>query len=423
LRIVSERYICVVVERLDSGRPSVPVRRRVATAAVLLGLVVAAFEGTVVASAMPTIVRELGGMTDYAWVFSSFLIASTLAVLVCGKLADAFGRMPVFVGGMGLFLVGSALCGASTSFGELIGFRVLQGLGAGALQPIAMVISADMYTLEERARVQALFTSAWGVSNVVGPVIGGWIVMHASWRWVFLVNVPVGALAVALLVASYRDPADARRGTASTTSTILRDPVVRSGLVGGAFVGSILYTCAAYVPLWMSARSGADALAAGVALVPLLVGWAFGSSFGVRVLVRHGMRASVGGGFAIALAGAAALAFVVAFRLPAAWALAAMGLLGLGVGPAASTSLVASQSSVPWRHRGAVTSAVYAARMLGGSLAVTAIGAAGAWTRDAAVARFAGVAILALGATLSSLELAPRGRGAVVSEALCTPAE
>jgi hypothetical protein len=436
-------------------------RRRVATAAVLLGLVVAAFEGTVVTSAMPTIVRDLGGMSAYAWVFSAFLIASTLAVLVCGKLADAFGRRPVFVGGMALFLLGSALCGASTSFAQLVAFRVVQGLGAGAIQPVAMTISADIYTLEERARVQALFNAAWGIANVVGPVMGGFIVLHASWRWVFFVNVPVGLLAAALLFVSYRDPERASRPrvgvpgallagfTVAVASlgvepggldarvrigllaaaavavcvlwkhelrtespilpaTALRHPAVRAGLVAGAFVGGILYTCAAYVPLWMIAQGGRNALAAGLALVPLLVGWALGSAFGVKVLVRHGMRASVGGGFAIAFVGAAGLAVVVARGLPVGWALLGMALLGLGTGPAASSSLVAAQSSVAWRDRGSVTSAVYATRMLGGSLAVATLGALGAWTEEVAAARFTGVALLGFGAMASLLAMSPR---------------
>ncbi len=435
-------------------------RRQVATAGVLLGLVVAAFEGTVVTSAMPTIVRELGGMRAYAWVFSAFLVASTLAVLVCGKLADAFGRRPVFVGGMALFLLGSALCGGATTFAQLVAFRVVQGLGAGAIQPIAMTISADIYTLEERARIQALFNGAWGIANVVGPVMGGWIVMHASWRWVFLVNVPVGVLAAALLVGSYRDPVRVRRqpigahgallagatvalaslaiepgGFGAQTRVVLaavaaaavwalwrherrtarpilpaaalRHPAVRSGLVAGAFVGAMLYACAAYIPLWMSGHGTHDALAAGLALMPLLVGWAVGSSFGVNVLVRRGMRASVGGGFALAFAGAAAVAVSVARGWPLTFTFAAMALLGLGTGPAASSSLVAAQSSVAWQHRGAVTSAIYATRMLGGSLSVAALGFLGAHSSDPALARFTALALLAFGAMASSLAMAP----------------
>ena len=451
-------------------------RRKVATAGVLLGLVVAAFEGTVVTSAMPTIVRELGGMRAYAWVFSAFLVASTLAVLVCGKLADAFGRRPVFVAGMALFLVGSALCGVSTSFTQLVVFRVIQGLGAGAIQPVAMTISADIYTLEERARVQALFNGAWGIANVVGPVMGGWIVMNASWRWVFLVNVPVGVLSAALLVGSYRDPVRARRqpvgahgallaGSAVALASLviepgafggqlrvalsaiaaasvwalwrherrtprpilpaaaLRHPAVRSGLVAGAFVGAILYACAAYIPLWMSAHGTRSALDSGLALMPLLVGWAFGSSFGVKVLVRRGMRASVGGGFALAFAGAAGVAVSVAFGLPLVFALTAMALLGLGTGPAASSSLVAAQSSVAWQYRGAVTSTVYAARMLGGSLSVAALGALGTHTTDVATARFVAIALMAFGAMASLLLMAPGTLAARVGDVVHAPAE
>ncbi len=172
--------------------PAAGSSRRLVTVAVLLALVVAAFEGTVVTGAMPTIVAELGGLEIYSWVFSAFLVASMIGILACGKLADAYGRRPVFIAGMGLFLAGSALSGAARSIDALIAFRVIQGLGAGAIQPIAMTISADLYTLRERVRVQTLFTAAWGSANALGPLIGGWIVIHASWRWVFLVNVPVG---------------------------------------------------------------------------------------------------------------------------------------------------------------------------------------------------------------------------------------
>jgi MFS family permease len=431
-------------------------RRFVATAAVLCGLVVAAFEGTVVTSAMPTIARELGGMGAYSWVFSAFLLASTVGVLTCGKLADAYGRRPVFVGGMVLFLAGSALCGLSTSIGGLVAFRILQGLGAGAIQPIAMTISADLYTLQERARVQAVFTSAWGMANVVGPIIGGFLVIHLSWRWVFLVNVPVGLVAIALLLPSYRDPPRPARsasglgaalvaGGVSALALIALEPsalapgwrapiaaaalvavpafvlqqrrsaaplvppsllahrVVRAGIAAGLFAGAMLYLCAAYVPLWMTTHAHLDAITSGAALVPLLVGWAFGSSFGVRVLVRHGMRASVAGGFAIAVAGALALAVIASNDLPVRWAYVALAVMGAGLGPAASTSLVAPQSAAPWDQRGMVTSVIYAARMLGGSLAVAAMGAGDA----GGAARFVGLAVVSLVAAVTLAAIAP----------------
>ncbi|MGZ3461353.1 MAG: MFS transporter, partial [Archangium sp.] len=398
--------------------------RRMATAAVLLGLVVSAFETTVVTSAMPTLTRELGGQQLYSWVFSAYLFASTVGVLVFGKLADHFGRKPIFSFGMGLFLAGSMLCGFATSVPILIAFRVVQGLGAGALQPTTMTISADIYTLRERATVQGVFTGAWGAANVVGPLIGGWLVMHASWRWVFFVNVPVGLLALVMLHASYRDPARRpsrvdvwgpaltgvslglllfalERGSTggarlffalaacgglvaivrqqrSSSSPLmplelLRDRTVVCGVLGSLLAGGLLYSATAFVPLWMTERGGYTPLMAGLALVPLLAGWACGSTFGVRVFVHGGLRASAGGGFIIALVGAVLLALCAAHGWGLVPCFASLGLLGLGLGPAASTSLIGPQTRAPWHHRGMVTSAMYANRMLGGSFAIAAV--------------------------------------------------
>ncbi|GHG70246.1 MFS transporter [Comamonas sp. JC664] len=411
-----------VEQPLVSARPGTA--RRMATGAVLLALVVSAFEGTVVTSAMPTITRELGGQHLYSWVFSAFLFASTVGVLISGKLADRLGRKPVFFAGMGLFLVGSALCGLAQSVPGLIAFRVLQGLGAGALQPTTLVISADLYTLRERAAVQGIFTGAWGAGNVVGPLIGGWLVMHASWRWVFLVNVPVGLFAAALLYFSYRDPPRRRDvqvdrwgpvlagssaalllfslepGAASLRwlcavaavgagfllvrhqrkaaapllpGELLKDPAVLSGIAGGMASGALLYSMAAWVPLWMTEQGGHTPLAAGLALLPMLLGWSVGSTFGVKLLVRGGMRLSAGVGFAVAAVGAAWLALAAARGWGVPAALAGLAVLGLGLGPAASTSLLGPQSRAPWHHRGIVTSTVYATRLLGGSLMVAAL--------------------------------------------------
>jgi MFS family permease len=398
-------------------------RRAVATAAILCALVVAAFEGTVVTSAMPTIASELGGMSVYSWVFSAFLLASTAGVFTSGRLADAFGRRPIFLLGMGLFLVGSALCGAATSMEQLIVFRVVQGLGAGAIQPVSSTVSADLYTLEERARIQGVFTGAWGVACVVGPILGGFIVMHLSWRWVFFVNVPVGALAVALLLWSYRDPPRAPRApftwsavmpaVRAATSVMCR-PIVRAGLVGSLFAGALLYLCTTFIPLWMTTHARLDALRAGFALVPLLAGWAAGSAFGVRVMLRRGMRATVAGGFAIALVGATLLAVVVLCDLDPRWAFVALAILGIGLGPAASTSLVATQSTVAWNERGLVTSAVFGSRVLGGSVAVSLFG-----TAEDGV-HLDRVALLALVATVGLAVLTPAGADAVTGGATRT---
>ncbi len=399
--------------------------RRSATAAVLLGLVVSAFETTVVTTAMPTLTAELDGRALYAWVFTGFLLASTVGVLLAGRLSDQLGRRGTFVGGMGLFLLGSVLCGFSTSVPMLVAFRILQGLGAGVVQPTTLTISSDLYTLEERAAIQSVFTGAWGLASVIGPVMGALLTQHLGWRSVFWVNVPVGLLAVALLQRSYRDPPrrEARRPelggptlgalsmallllglepaalptpvvllvllAAGLTAwsfvrqqrrsanplvppAVLRDPTVRAGLLGGLMAGGVLYTLSAYVPLWMS-HGGHSALGAGVALVPLLAGWALGSSFGVKLLLRGGLRASAGLGFLLAGAGGALFGLALWHGAAVGWLYAALGLLGLGLGPAASTSILAPQARVRWEQRGAVTSAVYACRMLGGSLAIALV--------------------------------------------------
>jgi predicted MFS family arabinose efflux permease len=238
--------------------------------------------------------------------------------------------------------------------------------------------------------------------------------MHLSWRWVFLVNVPVGVVSMVLLLASYRDPMrspsrPSLRGLfVPLPASVLEVPAVRAGLVASLFAGGILAACSAYVPLWMTTHARADALDAGAALVPMLIGWAFGSSFGVRVLVARGMRTSVGGGFTIALVGAAGLALVVAAGASTAMAMSCLALLGLGLGPAASTSLVGPQSCVPWAQRGAVTSAVYALRALGGSVVVAMLGAAGGGEHDPALVRFTALAFLAVAGVAAAAWMAPR---------------
>jgi EmrB/QacA subfamily drug resistance transporter len=433
--------------------------RRVVTAAVLLALVVSAFESTVVTSAMPTITADLGGRSLYAWVFSAFLMASTVGVLLCGRLADHIGRRPVFTGGMVTFLIGSALCGRAHSMEALIASRVLQGFGAGVLQPVTTTISADIYTLRERANVQALITGTWGSANVLGPLIGGWIVMHASWRWVFLVNVPVGVIAVVLLLTAYRDPqrragieafepvgpllggsalalillavapgavsgdlrlwlavgaailigafAVRERGSASPTfpERLMTDRTVIAGLLGGLFIGGLLYTASAYLPLFVIEARHRSPLAAGFAVVPVLVGWAVGAPIGVRILLRHGMRASLGGGLVVAFSGALLLAGAVSFALPLGLVASAAALLGLGLGSAGSTSTLAPQTRVGWHDRAHVTSMLFASRMLGGSLAVALLaGAHGHFAEQ-----FGLVAVLAGSAALVLLSAAPTG--------------
>ncbi|MFH0844957.1 MAG: MFS transporter, partial [Pseudomonadota bacterium] len=187
-------------------------RRRVAavTLGVMLSLFMAAVEMTVVATAMPTIVSQLGGLARYSWVFSAYMVASTTTIPIYGKLSDVYGRVPVFLTAMALFLAGSVLSGQSHSMDQLICFRALQGLGAGGLMPLSFIIIGEMFSFEQRARMQGLFSGVWGVASIAGPLLGGFLVDQLSWRWVFYVNLLPGFLSGALLLGGWRQPAGSK---------------------------------------------------------------------------------------------------------------------------------------------------------------------------------------------------------------------
>ncbi|HLL71283.1 MAG TPA: MFS transporter, partial [Pyrinomonadaceae bacterium] len=182
----------------DADRPTLLMsarRRWAVTAGVLTGMFLAALEATVVGTAMPTVIASLGGLNHYSWVFSAYLITSTVTVPVWGKLSDLYGRRLLYQTGIAIFLLGSVLSGVSGSMTELIVFRAIQGLGAGALVPLGMTIIGDIFTVAERARMQAYFSGVWGFSSVIGPIVGGFITDQLSWRWVFYINLPVGLVA------------------------------------------------------------------------------------------------------------------------------------------------------------------------------------------------------------------------------------
>src|SRR3954447_8441785 len=176
------------------------IRRPLVMAAVMFAMFMIAIGAPLLPPAMPQIAPQLGDLQLYSWVFGSFLLAQTATTMVFGKLADLFGRKPVLLVGVAIFLAGSVLCGFASSMPWLIGFRLVQGVGAGAIQPIALTIVGDLYPGHERGRVQGYLASVWGVSSVLGPLAGGLITEHLSWAWVFWINVPVGIGAAALFI-------------------------------------------------------------------------------------------------------------------------------------------------------------------------------------------------------------------------------
>ncbi|TMC35820.1 MAG: MFS transporter, partial [Chloroflexi bacterium] len=163
---------------------------------VMLGMLLASLDQTIVGTALPHIVADLGGLEHYAWVVTAYLLASTVTVPIYGKLSDIYGRRVFFIGGMIIFLIGSALAGTSQNMTQLIIYRGIQGLGAGGMMPIALAIIGDIFPPSERGKWQGLFVAVFGFSSIVGPTLGGWITDNWGWRWVFYVNMPVGVIAI-----------------------------------------------------------------------------------------------------------------------------------------------------------------------------------------------------------------------------------
>ncbi|KMS81609.1 transporter [Streptomyces leeuwenhoekii] len=190
----------------DTERPTTAHRRGAVVAALMLAMALAALDSTIVSTAVPQIVGDLGGFSVFSWLFSGYLLAVTVTLPLYGKLSDTFGRKPVLIAGAALFLLGSLLCALAWNMAALIAFRVVQGLGGGALQGTVQTLAADLYPLEERPKIQARLSTVWAVSAVAGPGLGGVLAAYADWRWIFLVNLPVGAVALWLIVRHLREP-------------------------------------------------------------------------------------------------------------------------------------------------------------------------------------------------------------------------
>src|SRR4029077_13643110 len=191
-----------------TGEPTPLTQRQVllAFSAMMLATLLAALDQTVVATALPQIVTDLHGFSDLSWVVSAFLVAATVTVPLYGKLSDLYGRRRMFVVAISIFLVGSALCGAAQSMGQLIAFRAIQGVGAGGLLPLSQAAIADLFSPRERGRYQGYIGSMWATAAVAGPLLGGTLTDAASWRWIFLINLPLGAVALIVVLKTMRMP-------------------------------------------------------------------------------------------------------------------------------------------------------------------------------------------------------------------------
>lgn len=439
-------------------------RRAIAVAGVMLTIFLAAMESTVVATAMPTIVASLGGLRIYSWVFTAFLLTSTVTMPIWGRLSDLLGRRKTYVVGLTLFLGGSALSGLSQSMAQLVAFRALQGLGAGSLITLGMTVVGDLYQLEQRARMQGYFSGVWGVASLVGPLLGGLLADHVSWRWVFYINLPFGALA-ALAIAwglagsarpsrrvsiDYRGAAlftltvsvfllglvEAGRAARWLTLPVLgplalagvllvafifverraqsplipvalfRNPMVRAAAATGFLAGMAMFGAISFVPLYVQAVVGTTATQAGVVLTPFVLGWVTCSIVSARLVLRVGYRAVV-------VAGMVSLA--LAFFLLTGWdqdlgratAMRDVLLGGFGMGLIMVPMLIAVQNAVPRADLGAGTALTQFFRVIGGMVGISVMGAVMAYRLQTELLALSATAGGALGAQVQELASHP----------------
>jgi EmrB/QacA subfamily drug resistance transporter len=403
--------------------------RRLVLAAVMMATFMAAMESSIVATAMPTIVAELGGFHLFSWAFAAYLLPQAVTIPIYGRLADLYGRKRVFFAGAGLFLFASTLCGLAWGMLPLVLFRALQGAGAGAIQPIAITIIGDIYRPTERARVQGYISGVFGVAAIIGPMLGAFLVEHVTWSLVFWINLPIGAVTFLMFGLFLHEGQAPRRhridylgsglmmfgagalmlalvqvGNSGEMATIAalaaggvvallalaahergavepilplklwRDRVIAVGSLSGFTGGMVMMSINAFLPLYVQGAMGRSPAAAGLALGAASVSWTFASLAAGRLMIRTSYRlaATVGGAFLIA-------GTLVLMTLgPASgllWAGAGSLLIGTGMGFCNTAFLVSTQASAGWNERGMATSSIMFMRIVGNSVGAAVFGA------------------------------------------------
>lgn len=398
---------------------------------VVLGMLLAALDGTIVGTAMPTIIADLGGLAHYSWVFTAYLLASTVTVPIYGKLSDIYGRRIFFVGGMAIFLVGSALSGLSQDMTQLILFRGIQGIGAGALMPIAMAIIGDLFPSAQRAKWQGALTAIFGLATIIGPTLGGLITDNWGWPWVFYVNMPLGV--VAILTSLLAMPGQSQRrahtidyaGTATMVAgtvplllafsfagseyawgsaqiigllivavvmlsifsfieTRAREPIISPSLFKNrvftvsmiaTFLTSVgMYGAISYLPLFVQGVMGNSATNAGAVLTPMMIGFIISSIIGGQILGHTGRyKALALGGFIVGAFGMF-LFSQMGVATTNGTLVRNMLITGLGIGISMSLFTIVVQNAFPARQLGEVTAGLAFFRSIGGTIGVALLG-------------------------------------------------
>jgi EmrB/QacA subfamily drug resistance transporter len=438
----------------------------VSIGALLLGMLLAALDQTIVSTALPTIVSDLGGLEHLSWVVTAYLLASTAATPLWGKLGDQYGRKKLFQAAIVIFLIGSALCGMARNMPELIGFRALQGLGGGGLMVLSMAIVGDIVPPRERGRYQGLFGAVFGATSVLGPLLGGLFTQHLSWRWVFYVNLPVGVVALAVIAAVLRIPRKAERHVIDYLGTFLigsvatclvlvaslggttwpwgspqiaglaalgvvllvafvvverraAEPVLPLKLFGvrtfmlsaviSFIVGFAMFGAMTYLPTFLQIVQGVTPTMSGVHMLPMVAGMLLSSTASGQIVSRTG-RWKV---FPIAGTAVTTVGLLLLHRLSEHSSTLEMSgyffVFGLGLGLVMQVLVLIVQNAVAYEDLGVATSGATFFRSIGASFGVAVFGTIFAnRLADKLVAALAGHSLPA-GVTPAALKADPRG--------------
>ena len=421
----------VKVKKDKAGRGiQIKTNRKVVLASIMLAMFMAAIEGTIVATAIPSIVADLGGFSLFSWVFSAFLLAQAVTIPIYGKFADLYGRKPVFTFGVVVFLFGSVLCGFAHSMNMLIFFRLIQGIGAGAVQPIATTIVGDIFDLTERARVQGYISSVWGVSSIIGPALGAFFVQYVRWAWIFWVNVPIGVLALVgiwlflgesvhkqehkidyigsalifisisalmvvfiqagtvwawssapvllllgvFLVGTYLFILQEKRAAEPIMPLeIWNDSLIVVANLATLTTGVVLIGVSSFLPTYIQGVMEKSPIIAGFALSFMSMGWVVSATLAGKVMFKYGFRRiAVVGGVWILIGSV----FFITLRPERGWLWAGMGslLIGFGMGLARTVFIVGIQNNVEWKMRGVVTASNMFMNILGNAMGAAILG-------------------------------------------------